>query len=584
MLRVFSCSHVARFLALTVLFVHFASASWSQTVQEAPWFSRQIGTGVEWKHYQFENLYGNRQSVSLIIADLSVAGVNVRIPYLASSRQRISSMIPAQFPTAVGGVNGSFFDTSSGGGGSTTFLRINNAIITNNDNTGEALKGAVTISSIDFVRIQPRPTSGWESITTRRDILAQGPLLIYNFIRTAEATSFCTARHPRTFVGKTRDNKIILATVDGRTPQSAGMTCTDMESLMLDLGCDDATNMDGGGSSTMWVAGEANNGVVNYPSDNGRYDHLGERSVSNGIAILANPAPPALIDARLLSASYSRGMIEETAQLVTLRYENIGQTSWTPETVSLNVTRPRTRQSTFYDDSWVSATAPARLEDTSVLPGGTGTFRFIVRAPDVQNTVTFGETFGLVHETLGIFGPADNEPRLEFLVSPPSVPTTDQVIIESREGGKNFSLYQETVGAWADVATNCTAPGLTPGIGQRYASSYRSVAGAKHAVYTPNFATTGVYDVEIAYGDGGGLARNGISYKVVHAGGSQTVLVNQTVNKNVWVSLGRFTFSAGTGGYIEVSNDSIDVSGNMYSAAARFTPVPAAVVGEWNLY
>lgn len=49
------------------------------------------------------------------------------------------------------------------------------------------------------------------------------------------------------------------------------------------LGCTEAINLDGGGSSTMYIK---EFGVVNYPSDNGLHDHEGERPVSNAILLL----------------------------------------------------------------------------------------------------------------------------------------------------------------------------------------------------------------------------------------------------------------------------------------------------------
>ena len=47
------------------------------------------------------------------------------------------------------------------------------------------------------------------------------------------------------------------------------------------LGGEDALNLDGGGSTTLWLSGASDNGVVNYPCDNGRFDHAGERKVPN---------------------------------------------------------------------------------------------------------------------------------------------------------------------------------------------------------------------------------------------------------------------------------------------------------------
>lgn len=72
------------------------------------------------------------------------------------------------------------------------------------------------------------------------------------------------ARHPRTAMGLTEDRKtFILVVVDGRSEQSRGMLGTELAALMHDLGAWAAINLDGGGSSQMYVKGR---GVVNTPS------------------------------------------------------------------------------------------------------------------------------------------------------------------------------------------------------------------------------------------------------------------------------------------------------------------------------
>jgi uncharacterized protein (TIGR03382 family) len=71
--------------------------------------------------------------------------------------------------------------------------------------------------------------------------------------------------HPRTAMGLTEDREtFILAVVDGRSQTSAGMRGADLAELMADLGAYVAFNLDGGGSSQMWLAGE---GVLNQPAD-----------------------------------------------------------------------------------------------------------------------------------------------------------------------------------------------------------------------------------------------------------------------------------------------------------------------------
>ncbi len=89
----------------------------------------------------------------------------------------------------------------------------------------------------------------------------------------------CAQRHPRTAAGLSKDRRtLILAVVDGRSGSSVGATCAELGGLMRELGAWRAMNLDGGGSSTMWVRGR---GVVNRPSDGS------QRVVANHLAILA---------------------------------------------------------------------------------------------------------------------------------------------------------------------------------------------------------------------------------------------------------------------------------------------------------
>ena len=50
-----------------------------------------------------------------------------------------------------------------------------------------------------------------------------------------------------------------------------------------------ALNIDGGGSTTFWMRGfnESRNSVVNYPTDNKRFDHNGQRRVTSFILVNA---------------------------------------------------------------------------------------------------------------------------------------------------------------------------------------------------------------------------------------------------------------------------------------------------------
>src|SRR5690606_22048319 len=72
-------------------------------------------------------------------------------------------------------------------------------------------------------------------------------------------------RHPRTAMGLTADRRtFILAVVDGRQTSSVGMNGRELARLMGELGAHVAFNLDGGGSTQMWLEGQ---GTINSPSD-----------------------------------------------------------------------------------------------------------------------------------------------------------------------------------------------------------------------------------------------------------------------------------------------------------------------------
>ncbi|HQU85478.1 MAG TPA: phosphodiester glycosidase family protein [Pyrinomonadaceae bacterium] len=88
--------------------------------------------------------------------------------------------------------------------------------------------------------------------------------------------SFYETKHPRTAVAKLKDGKFLMVTIDGRSESSGGINLEDLAKLLLEFGATDAMNLDGGGSTTMFLDGK----VVNKPSDK-----EGERRVSDAILV-----------------------------------------------------------------------------------------------------------------------------------------------------------------------------------------------------------------------------------------------------------------------------------------------------------
>ncbi len=142
--------------------------------------------------------------------------------------------------------------------------------------------GSRALVSYDFVTPERDGPSSedWERmdyIVGGTPILIRRGELVGDYSPEGVRTDFVEGRHPRTAVGIRRDGKWVLVVADGRRPDfSIGMTLPELAELMLSLGCVEALNLDGGGSSTFYLHGQ----VLNLPSD-----LTGERPVSDAILV-----------------------------------------------------------------------------------------------------------------------------------------------------------------------------------------------------------------------------------------------------------------------------------------------------------
>jgi exopolysaccharide biosynthesis protein len=97
-------------------------------------------------------------------------------------------------------------------------------------------------------------------------LLQNGEIKITNNEELMFAGNAINDKHPRTAMGYTKDNKLIILVVQGRSPSIAeGVTLTQEAQILKNLGCWEALNLDGGGSSCMLINGK--NTIT--PSSNG---------------------------------------------------------------------------------------------------------------------------------------------------------------------------------------------------------------------------------------------------------------------------------------------------------------------------
>lgn len=276
---VLSCDKKEEGIQLPYDYSQVVKVDLKELLSKTEWKTKEVSSGLVWKYYQFPQIFESRQYINILEVDLK-KGFQIEIPYVKSGFLKTSEAAVSK--NALAAFNGSYFNTTTGG--STVFFKYDGQVVNNTVSGFNTYRenGAVVLDINGIPRVVAKPSGGWVSMT-EPVALAAGPLLIQEGKELSQLdVDFNTARHPRTAIGITADNKMIVVVVDGRSSQSQGLTIPQLSELMAALGCTQALNLDGGGSSTAWVKGE---GVVNFPSDNGKFDHEGERGVATVFTI-----------------------------------------------------------------------------------------------------------------------------------------------------------------------------------------------------------------------------------------------------------------------------------------------------------
>ncbi|MBC7615893.1 MAG: phosphodiester glycosidase family protein [Pedobacter sp.] len=275
------------FLFVAFSYLAFAQNTDSLALVNAQWEKQKIAakTKLFTHHFNQKDLFLANQFISYI--EIKRKG---NAPIFAFGNEVKVKKTTSDFANeldAIAAINGTFFDVANGG--SVDFIKVNGTIIKQNilAKNGKRAKhqeSAIVIDGNGRLALRKWDnTPDWENNLTEKDVMVSGPLLIFNKkMEELDSSSFTKLRHPRTAIGIKANGKVILLTVDGRQENSAGMSLHELTKIMRWLGCVNAVNLDGGGSTTLWVQ---NSGVVNYPSDNKKWDHEGERKVANVVVL-----------------------------------------------------------------------------------------------------------------------------------------------------------------------------------------------------------------------------------------------------------------------------------------------------------
>lgn len=257
-----------------------------QVIKSAQWDTHQIARSVVLKQAIFPKLFGATQSVNILEVDLDRK--NIQISIAADPAKRIRTSTFAKEKNATAAINGTFFSMKNGG--AAMLVKQDGKIINPTKGFTERSDGALTIDGNDVKIVASNsPTAYWAYKLKAPNVMVSGPILLTDG-KPAELSkaSFNTLSHPRSAIAITGDNKLLLVAVDGRSETGSGMSLSSLTTLLQTLGARDAMNLDGGGSTTLYVKGQTENGVVNHPSDNKKFDHKGERAVANAILVNVN--------------------------------------------------------------------------------------------------------------------------------------------------------------------------------------------------------------------------------------------------------------------------------------------------------
>jgi exopolysaccharide biosynthesis protein len=263
------------------------------------WITTDLGNGLQWKCYHFNQreLFASNQHVSILQTKLNNKNIqfafgsaDIQVPEGDTLRKLKPTSLLAMENNALAAVNGGFFNTKRGG--AVDFIKINKRILDSASYYADELmpehsNSAIAIDDNKVEIVKGGGKAFWEKSMPQSSLLVTGPLLLFdNEEQELRINAFNNNRHPRTCACVTNDDNLLLITVDGRNALAQGMSLHELTYMAKMLNCKNAINLDGGGSSTMYVKGQPDHGVVNYPSDNKQFDHLGERSVSNVFMIL----------------------------------------------------------------------------------------------------------------------------------------------------------------------------------------------------------------------------------------------------------------------------------------------------------
>lgn len=238
----------------------------------------ELRPGVKWTS-TITTWKGEPRSINIVSIPKSEFK-NLHLTYPSGMKK---TSVQCKEADALVGINGQYFDNSSGGTGlARDFLKIDGVVVTEGaNNRGDTYASGAFVFSDNMADVKKVAKNEGARKLTDENVMVCGPHLIDNgtYRSLDQSTTHNTDTHPRTAVAVTYDDCVLFVTIDGRFPgQAVGMPTTLMQEFFTLLGAKSALNLDGGGSTTMYIK---DRGVVNHACDGKNWSNPTERAVNS---------------------------------------------------------------------------------------------------------------------------------------------------------------------------------------------------------------------------------------------------------------------------------------------------------------
>lgn len=225
----------------------------SNRLTEIEWNSRPVAEGVVLKWVQ-TRLFDSDQAVYVVETDTTAGRFEFGVaacdkPVITSSYAAGEGVLAA--------INGTFFNMQQGY--NVHFVRVNDSVVAYTDEKEYGIRATgvftATGEAVDISAWGPEKED--IGVVTAEDAIVSGPLLTDNGNDIVlDSINFNKNRHPRSLLGITANGHVLFIAVDGRQPGYAdGMSLFELRQLARSLGCTEILNLDGGGSTTLYVKG-----------------------------------------------------------------------------------------------------------------------------------------------------------------------------------------------------------------------------------------------------------------------------------------------------------------------------------------